>query len=220
MGKQRTELSELQSRMCKYIGRFIDEHNYSPSVRDIQNALSVSSTSVVDYNLKKLEERGLIRRDKNISRAMGMVEKTSAPRTLRIPLAPTPIAAGTAIPVLEELLAAGNWEPMEISPLHLGRYSGHPEELYALRVKGYSMIEDLINDGDIVVMHSQQTAEVGQTIAAWLRAEQSVTLKRYYPEGQGRVRLQPANETMDPIYTNESNLEIKGRLVCVVRQLA
>ena len=83
MGKRKTELSDLQSRSGRYIGRWMDGNNYAPSVRDIRNALSGSSTSVVDYKWKKLEERGLIRRDKNISRAMGMVEKTSAPRNVK-----------------------------------------------------------------------------------------------------------------------------------------
>lgn len=219
MAKVKAELSNRQSQIFHYIVKFIDEHSYSPSVRDIQEALGVSSTSVVDYNLKALEERGVIRRGKGISRAIELVNDDAPPRVLRIRVAPTPIAAGTAIPVLEELLESGNVEYMDISPLHLGRHAAHPDEMYALRVKGFSMIEDLINDGDIVVIRAQAQAEVGQTIAAYLRTEQSATLKRYYPEGGGRVRLQPANSTMDPIYTHEDNLQIAGRVVCVVRQL-
>jgi len=110
-------------------------------------------------------------------------------------------------------------ETIEITPDLVGRYAGREDGLFALRVKGNSMIEDLINDGDIVVMHSQDTAEEGQTVAAWLEDEKITTLKRYYRDGKGQVRLQPANATMDPIFTSENNLTIQGRVVAVIRQV-
>ena len=219
-------LSERQTKILDYIRKFIDDHNFPPSVRDIQEGLQprVSSTSVVDYNLKALEDRGLIRRGKGTARAIELVDEVSAARnerrrTFSIPLAPTPIAAGNPIPVLEEIRSLGA-DTLDIAGVVLGRHAAHPEDLYALRVKGQSMIDALINDGDIVIVHSQPTAEIGQTVVAWLRSEQEATLKKYYPEGQGRVRLQPANETMAPIYTNADNLEIKGRVVGVLRTLA
>ncbi|MGI8588327.1 MAG: transcriptional repressor LexA [Chloroflexia bacterium] len=215
------QISDRQSRILAFITEFINKHNYSPSVRDIQDGVAprVSSTSVVDYNLKALEERGLIRRTKNISRAIELVDRTvsRAQATFRIPVAPSPIAAGMPIPVLDDVLADGNGEDLDVSEALLGRYTAHPENLYALRVKGYSMIEDLINDGDVVIiLRSKEEAEAGQTVVAWLRNENEVTLKRYYPEGS-RVRLQPANKSMEPIYTSAENLEIWGRVVGVLR---
>ena len=91
--------------------------------------------------------------------------------------------------------------------------------LFALRVNGFSMIDALIGDGDIVVLRRQQTAENGETVAVWLRREQETTLKRFYHEGD-RIRLQPANATMAPIYTTPDNVEIQGKLVTVLRSVS
>jgi repressor LexA len=88
--------------------------------------------------------------------------------------------------------------------------------LFALRVKGHSMVDALINDGDVVVLKQQETCENGETVAVWLKDERETTLKRFYLEGD-RVRLQPANVTMDPIYTPAENVEVQGRLVTVLR---
>ncbi|HEX6606120.1 MAG TPA: transcriptional repressor LexA [Chloroflexia bacterium] len=217
-------ISERQTKILEFIRKFIDDHGFPPSVRDIQEGLQprISSTSVVDYNLKALEERGLIRRGKGISRAIELVENGNGHRNnmtvFRIPVAPTPIAAGSPIPVLQDVRASTE-DTLDVSQMLLGRHAAHPESLYALRVKGRSMIEDLINDGDVVIVLAQETAEVGQTVVAWLRNEQEATLKRFYLESDGRVRLQPANETMDPIFTEADNLEIKGRVVGVLRHV-
>ncbi len=217
-------ISERQTKILEFIRKFIDDHGFPPSVRDIQEGLQprISSTSVVDYNLKALEERGLIRRGKGISRAIELVENGNGHRNnmtvFRIPVAPTPIAAGSPIPVLQDVRASTE-DTLDVSQMLLGRHAAHPENLYALRVKGRSMIEDLINDGDVVIVLAQETAEVGQTVVAWLRNEQEATLKRFYLESDGRVRLQPANETMDPIFTEADNLEIKGRVVGVLRHV-
>jgi repressor LexA len=88
--------------------------------------------------------------------------------------------------------------------------------LFALRVKGHSMVDALINDGDVVVLRQQETCENGETVAVWLKDERETTLKRFYLEGD-RVRLQPANLTMDPIFTPAENVEVQGRLVTVLR---
>ncbi|MET0039483.1 MAG: S24 family peptidase, partial [Dehalococcoides mccartyi] len=92
------------------------------------------------------------------------------------------------------------------------------ENIYALRVKGVSMIEDLINDGDLVIMQHTQTVDNGETAAVWLKDQKEVTLKKVYME-PGRVRLQPANRTMPPIYTQPDNVEIQGRVIAVIRQM-
>jgi repressor LexA len=109
-------------------------------------------------------------------------------------------------------------DAVEVTGDFLGRHANRVDRLYALRVKGTSMIDALINDGDLVIMEPQETAENGQTVAVWLKAEQEATLKRFYME-EGRVRLQPANTTMSPIFTDPDNVEIKGRVVGVIRRM-
>ncbi|MEO5953470.1 MAG: S24 family peptidase, partial [Chloroflexia bacterium] len=127
--------------------------------------------------------------------------------------------AGQAIPVLEDIrMGFTTDDQIEVTGDLLGRATAHIDRLYALRVKGLSMIDALINDGDVVILEAQETAENGQTVAAWLKNEQAATLKRFYME-DGRVRLQPANSTMQPIYTDPDNVEIKGRLISVIRRV-
>lgn len=207
------QLSRRQQAMLDYIGHFLDENTYPPTIREIQRDLNVSSTSVVDYNLNILEQRNLIRRNRNISRGIEVVNRPSMPRNIvRVPVIGQ-IAAGLPIPVMDEIIPDETTEQLEISGDLVGTKN---EGLFALRVKGLSMIDALINDGDIVILRHQETCENGETVAVWLRDEKETTLKRLYREGN-QVRLQPANATMDPIYTNAENIEIQGKLVTVVR---
>ncbi len=219
--------------MLSFIGDYIREHGYAPSIREIKGeveraglvrtASGNTSTSVVDYNLRALEEAGYIRRDRNKSRAIELVDSSGRSRSRQpmfmIPIAPSPIAAGSPIPVFEDIvMGAATDEQVEVTGDFLGRHAAHVDRIYALRVKGTSMIDALINDGDLVILEAQETAENGQTVAAWLKAEQEATLKRFYLE-DGHVRLQPANSTMQPIFTEPDNIEIKGRVVGVIRRL-
>uniref|UniRef100_A0A831TBM8 LexA repressor n=1 Tax=Thermorudis peleae TaxID=1382356 RepID=A0A831TBM8_9BACT len=209
-------LSQRQRAILDYIERFLDENGYPPTIREIQHDLNISSTSVVDYNLNVLEQRNLIRRNRNISRGIELVGRRSAEkRVVRIPLVGQ-IAAGQPLPVLEEVDPATVNDHIELSVDLVGRSQ---DGLFALRVKGFSMIDALIGDGDIVVLRRQQTAENGETVAVWLRREQETTLKRFYHEGD-RIRLQPANATMAPIYTTPDNVEIQGKLVTVLRSVS
>ncbi len=219
--------------MLSFIGDYIREHGYAPSIREIKGeveraglvrtASGNTSTSVVDYNLRALEDGGYIRRDRNKSRAIEIVDSSGRSRNRQpmfmIPIAPSPIAAGSPIPVFEDIvMGAATDEQVEVTGDFLGRHAAHVDRIYALRVKGTSMIDALINDGDLVILEAQETAENGQTVAAWLKAEQEATLKRFYLE-DGHVRLQPANSTMQPIFTEPDNIEIKGRVVGVIRRL-
>jgi repressor LexA len=230
---KKKKLSERQRFILEFIREFVREHGYAPSIREIKSAVEAeglvrtqsgnTSTSVVDYNLKALEEAGYIRRDRNKSRAIEMVDQSGRNRSrqpiYQIPVAPTPIAAGLPIPVLEDIRMGGPVDDMvEVTGDVLGRHTSRVDRLYALRVKGTSMIDALINDGDLVIMEPRETAENGQTVAVWLKQEQEATLKRFYLE-EGRVRLQPANTTMQPIFTDPDNVEIKGRVVGVIRKL-
>ncbi len=210
------ELSAKQKRIVEYIRDFIDEHDYPPSIRQIQEACAISSTSVVDYNLRILEKLGYIRRDREVSRAIELLHgRGRRPRVVPVPIIGT-IAAGQPIPVP----SADTWEGfdhadvIEISP----EMVGNRENVYALRVKGNSMIDALVNDGDVVLMQAVSSARDGDMVAAWLKKEQEATLKRFYREGE-RVRLQPANETMQPIYTSASNVEVQGKVIAAIRPL-
>jgi repressor LexA len=211
------ELSAKQRRILEFIQGFIDQHDYPPSIRQIQEACDISSTSVVDYNLRILEKQGYIRRDREVSRAIELLEPGGRrPRVVSVPIIGT-IAAGQPIPVP----TADTWrsydpeETLEVSPDMVGAR----ENIYALRVKGNSMIDALVNDGDIVIMEAASSARDGDMVAAWLKREQEATLKRFYREGS-QVRLQPANETMQPIRTDAENVEVQGKVIGAVRALS
>jgi repressor LexA len=213
--KQMKDLSRRQRSILSFIEVFLDENDYPPTIRDIQRELGISSTSVVDYNLKVLEGRNYIRRNRNISRGIELVHRVSNRRNIvTIPVVGQ-IAAGQPIPVPDDLIGSDVTETIELSS-DLVPDSGR--DLFALRVKGLSMVDALINDGDIVLLKHQQTCENGETVAVWLREQKETTLKRFYHEGD-RVRLQPANATMKPIYTSADNCEIQGKLVTVVRAI-
>jgi len=212
-------LSRRQERMLSFIRRFVNERRFPPTIREIGEAVGISSTSVVNYNLNALEKKGKIERDRNVSRGLRVVEEdrvsTLTPSVLRIPLLGR-IAAGEPIPVPDELtdFAIFGDDAVEVATGMLGDVDG----IYALEVRGRSMIDALINDGDIVVMKHQNHAENGDMIAARLRDDNETTLKRFYLEGD-RVRLQPANPDMQPIYVPAENVEVQGKVMMVIRKL-
>jgi repressor LexA len=199
-------LSSKQQKILDFLRRFIREKNYPPSIRDIQEECGISSTSVVDYNLKALERMGYIHRDREVSRAIDLLDGSGRrPRTISVPIIGQ-IAAGQPIPVPESSIDYS--EVVEVTE----EMTGGKEHVYALRVKGNSMIDALVNDGDLVIMEQAATADNGDMVAAWLKREQEVTLKKLYREGS-RVRLQPANESMKPIYTDADNVEVQGKVL-------
>jgi len=206
------DLSPKQQTILRFLEEFIHEHDYPPSIRDIQTGCDISSTSVVDYNLKRLEEKGYIRRDREVSRAIELLDGQGERRrrsTVQVPILGK-IAAGIPLPVNPDQLA-----PEDVLDLTEDIAGTHPG-LYALRVQGTSMIDALINDGDLVILEPRQTANPGEVVAAWIVDRGETTLKKYYPEG-ARVRLQPMNSTMEPIYEDADNVEVQGRLVATIR---
>ena len=211
------ELSARQRRIIGFIGEFIGDRDYPPSIRQIQEACKISSTSVVDYNLRILEKLGYIRRDREVSRAIELLQPGGRrPRVATVPIIGT-IAAGQPIPVP----TADTWQsldPDEMLEVPPDMVAGR-ENVYALRVKGNSMIDALVNDGDVVVMESTSAGQNGEMVAAWLKREQEATLKRIYREGS-TVRLQPANETMQPILTDADNVEVQGRVIGAIREIS
>jgi repressor LexA len=206
-------LSPRQQQILDFLRAFIEEHDYPPSIRDIQEGCGISSTSVVDYNLRKLEEKGYIRRDREISRGIELLgARGRRPRIVEVPLLGT-IAAGQPIPVPSSDRWAADAE--EVLAVTEDMVRGRTN-VFALRVRGTSMIEDLIDDGDIVFLEPVRTADDGDRVAVWLKDRGEVTLKRIYREN-GRIRLQPANSTMEPIYTTPDNVEIQGRFISSFR---
>jgi len=198
-----------------FIGRFLAEQGYPPTVRDIQAGCGISSTSVVDYNLKILEREGHIRRHHEVSRGIELLGRPAV-SWQQVPIIGL-IAAGQPIPVP----SAETWDvaaASETLPVATDLVAGR-EGVYALRVKGLSMVDALINDGDIVLMQSIEAVDNGDMAAVWLKEEKEATLKKVYVE-PGRIRLQPANTRMQPIYAAPGNVEIQGRVIGVIRRLA
>lgn len=209
------DLSRRQRAILDFIQSFLDDNDYPPTIRDIQHELGISSTSVVDYNLKVLEGRDLIRRNRNISRGIELVGRQGSRRNVvSIPVIGQ-IAAGLPIPVPGDLEGSDAADTIELG---IDFVPDGGRGLFALRVKGLSMVDALINDGDVVVLRAQETCENGETVAVWLRDQKETTLKRLYHEGS-QVRLQPQNATMEPIYTSAANVAIQGKLVTVVRSM-
>lgn len=206
-------LTRRQQAILDFIQNFTEAHSYPPTIREIQEGLGISSTSVVDYNLNVLEQRNEIHRNRNISRGIELVNRpVAANNIVQIPLVGQ-IAAGEPISVPGDLESQAFSDTVDISPAMLGTQR---DGLFALTVKGHSMVDALINDGDVVVLKQQETCENGETVAVWLVDEEETTLKRFFREGD-QVRLQPENVTMDPIYTPSSNVQIQGKLVTVIR---
>ena len=203
-------LSSKQQSILTFIQDFIEDKDYPPSIRDIQEGCSISSTSVVDYNLKALERQGHLRRDREVSRAIELLGRRGRRQRTRIVPVIGQIAAGQPIPVPE----AGSWstadyeDDIEVTEDMIGS----KENVFGLRVKGTSMIDALVNDGDVVLMEQTNSANDGDMVAVWLKDRQETTLKKFYVDGD-RVRLQPANVTMDPIYVNPEDVEIQGRVI-------
>lgn len=206
------ELSPKQRKILSFIEEFIDEHDYPPSIRQIQEACEISSTSVVDYNLKALEKSGYIERDPDNARGIKVIGRGQG---RVVPIIGT-IAAGEPIPVP----SADTWHYDYDETITLDRERlGSSGDVFALRVKGDSMIEDNVEDGDLVVLRAAQTAQNGEMVAAWLEREQETTLKRFYLEGE-RVRLQPRNARLSPIYTEADNVRIQGKVIDLVRSFS
>ena len=209
-------LSPKQQQMAKFIHSFWEDRGYPPTIRDIVKGCGISSTSVVNYNLNILEREGYIRRHSEVARGIELTARSpSSGYRIQVPIIGQ-IAAGEPIPVP----TADTWdvtassETLEVTKdLTRGR-----EGIYALRVRGWSMVDALVNDGDIVLMEYVNAVDNGEVAAIWLKAEREATLKKFYAES-GRIRLQPANSQMQPIYVEPDNVDIQGRVIAVIRQL-
>jgi len=193
-------LTKRQKEILDFIRTYRSDHGISPTQREIRERFELSSFGTVQKHLKRLEEKGALSRDWNRSR--GIAPREEPPATRGVPLLGL-VAAGRPIePFPQE-------EAIEVPSALLGK-----GDHYVLRVRGESMIEDGILDGDYVIVARRDRAETGQTVVALVRGE--ATLKRYYPEG-ARVRLQPANATMKPLLVDGRDLTIQGVVTGLIR---
>lgn len=214
-------LSDRQVRMLDFIRAYLEEHNYPPTIREIGKAVGIPSTSVVKYNLERLQEKGYIERSEEVSRGLRLKDGPSLVSSLR--------TAGARLVSVRKLGIISAGAPIAAFGQQEDPFAGDAllltEELvpdspglYALQVKGDSMIDALVFDGDWVIIKHQETAQRGDMIVAWIKDREETTLKYYYPEG-ATVRLQPANPAYQPIPVPAEQLQIQGKVLAVVRQL-
>lgn len=228
MAKRRKGLSERHKKILDVLERYQGENGYPPSIREIGKQTGISSTSVVNYYLNQLEEEGYIERDRKISRGVrlvkGITKAADAVREAIEDLIKVPvvgrIVAGAPMPVPGSDFAYYDQDSgVEIARSLLGP-GDKEEDLFALEVQGDSMVDAMVNDGDIVVMKKAQDARNGEMVAVWLTDRDETTLKYFFKENGG-IRLQPANPTMQPIFVdNPRAVQVQGKVVMVIRQMA
>jgi repressor LexA len=215
------KLTDRQRRILDYIQDFSTDNGYPPSIRQIGASVGISSTSVVNYNLNRLVEEGFLDRDKNVSRGIRLTDKLlratgNLGEVIRIPMVGRIFASEPVHLPSTDSPMFGADEAIEITRDMLSS----TDEVFALEVKGDSMIDAMVSDGDIVVMKRDYHWSNGDMVAVWLRDLEETTLKYIYHEGN-TIRLQPANPTMDPIIIEDpKHLEVQGKVMLVVRQLA
>ncbi len=233
MASKKEQLSKRQRDILDFIWSYISHTSRPPTIREIGQEVQISSTSVVNYNLNKLKEKGYLQREAEVSRGLSLTPKArqlytsvaravqataeALERTIRIPLvgdivASEPVDIGSA----EDAHAYDDEDVLELSA---NMVRGKPGELYALRVHGDSMIDAMINDGDLVVMQRANEVRDGDMVAVWLNTSGTTTLKHIFHEGD-RVRLQPANPDLDAIYVAADDVQVQGKVMLVVRQTA
>jgi repressor LexA len=211
-------LTQRHQKILEYLSERMNK-GYPPSIREIGEATDISSTSVVTYYLKQLEEWGYIERDAKFSRALRL-SGTTTQSIFKIPIL-GPIAAGLPIqvPAPGETYIGDEMDGVDVARSLLPR-GEKGTDLFALKVQGESMIDAMVNDGDIVIIKRTEQAKNGEMVAIWLPGKDETTLKYFYKEKEG-FRLQPANPTMAPIYYKKSEpLEIKGKVVMVIRNVS
>ncbi len=205
--RQETALQPLtrrQREILDYLKEFIDERGYAPSLEEIGSRFGLSSLATVHKHLMNLQEKGFIRRTWNRSRSVELVQTRAGGRAVDLPLLGH-VAAG------EPIEAVVDAETVTVPEDLVGA-----RETYALRVRGNSMIDEQIRDGDLVVVEDRQVAQNGEMVVALLRRSE-VTLKTFFRE-KGRIRLQPANETHAPIIENPEDVSVQGVVIGVMRR--
>jgi repressor LexA len=239
MPRQRNKnLTERQKKILDVLARFQKQYGYPPSIREICEKADISSTSVVNYYLDQLQEMGYIERDGRVSRGIRLIKplgetastlatqvkqstqsvRQAVDELLRIPVVGR-IFASIPVPVPSSDFQYFDAESSVDIARSLLPSREKGSDLFALEVQGDSMIDAMVNDGDLVIMKPANEARNGELVAIWLRDRDETTLKYFFLENE-RVRLQPANPTMQPIYIDDpSTVEIQGKVVMVIRQV-
>jgi repressor LexA len=199
-------LTKRQREILNYLIAHTEQHGYAPSFEEIASHFRFNSLATVHEHLSNLERKGYIKRTYNESRAIEILASDAVGRALELPLLGA-VAAGAPIEAMESV------ETVMVPETLVRRTGNH----YVLRVRGNSMIDEQIRDGDFVVVNDRPRADNGETVIALIEGT-SATVKKFYRERDGRVRLQPANQTMDPIYVNENDIRIQGVVVGVMRR--
>jgi repressor LexA len=231
MARKKAGLSQRHKRILTFLEDYQVENGFPPSIREIGESTQISSTSVVNYYLNQLEEMEYIERQSNVSRGIRVLKNLAGDLTQKVRQAADAISELITIPLVGNIVAG---EPMPVPPSDFNYYdpeSGidiarsllpareRSDQLYALKVHGDSMIDAMVNDGDIVIMKKVDQAHNGEMVAIWLRDRDETTLKYFFLEN-GHVRLQPANPSMMPIIIDDPNVvEVQGKVVLVIRQL-
>ena len=197
-------LTKRQRQILDYLQDFIEQHGYAPSLEEVGRRFGLSSLATVHKHLTNLQEKGFIKRAWNRSRSVELVPKPAGSRVLELPLLGY-VAAGAPIE------AVSSSESIAVPENFIGR-----GETYVLRVRGDSMIDEQIRDGDMVIVENRKTADNGEMVIALLRGS-DVTLKKFYRDN-GRVRLQPANPALQPIFVDAAQVKIQGVVVGVMRK--
>jgi repressor LexA len=197
-------LTRRQKEILDFVAQHISRKGYAPTIEEIGEHFGLSSLATVHKHLSNLQEKGLIKRAWNRSRALELVPSGMTVRAVEVPLMGR-VAAGSPIEAVQS--SETIWVPEDM----LGR-----GETYVLQVKGDSMIEEQIRDGDYVIVEDRRDAKDGEMVIALIDGE-AATLKKLYREGS-RVRLQPANAAMDPIYVDAERLRVQGVVIGVLRK--
>ncbi|MEM6284608.1 MAG: transcriptional repressor LexA [Chloroflexota bacterium] len=223
------ELSVRQRKILRYIDEYTVENGYPPTIREIGEATDTNSTSVVNYNLNKLVEEGYLDREQRVSRGVRLIARIpggvgamhrsgvkAADVAGSVPLVGS-IAAGQPLPVPDDIAHNVDEDDyIEVTSMMLGGLDS--STVFALRVKGDSMIDAMVSDGDIVLIHKQPLVGNGEMAAVWLADRSETTLKFFYLEGN-RVRLQPAHPYMEPIYVETKDCQVQGKVLSVIRRM-
>ena len=199
-------LTKRQREILTYLSSYAEANGYAPSFEEIASQFNYNSLATVHEHLSNLERKGYIKRSYNESRAIEILPSDTISRAVELPLLGA-VAAGVPI---QELTSN---ETVTVPEGFIRRGGNH----YVLRVRGNSMIDEQIRDGDFVVVNERQRADNGEMVIAMLGGN-SATVKKFYREKDGRIRLQPANETMGPMYIHEDDISIQGIVVGVLRR--
>lgn len=219
--KEFEKLSERQRNILYFMDQYMTEHGFPPTIRDIGAATKIDSTSVVNYNLNKLVDAGFLERVASKSRGLRLVKPIpngknvmvrSSDTLLRVPHIGT-IIAGQPVSVDVD---ADQSNAVEVPQTWLNGVD--PKDVYALTVHGDSMIDAMIQEGDLIILRKTTTARNGDMVAVWLDERNETTLKYFYDEGN-RIRLQPANPTMGPIFVDYRHCQVQGKVLSVMRRL-